>query len=317
MVKTGNSKITMTSELDFNQIVNRNNFSQEEIEEALNIMERAIENHRAWYVQLHEGLLCKQDFPVTITAGDAHRKCDFGCWFYSHSSDEIRDNPEFKTLETTHQTMHDEVRKLVETFKRTREVNLDDYRRVSHKQEKLMKSLVTLRDNLINQQHSFDPLTGLINRKSIGLILEKNHSYSMRHRTPYSIAMLDIDFFKSVNDNYGHQAGDQVLRVLSDYLSSAFRHSDSVSRYGGEEFLILLPDTGHDSALAILEKVCKEISQLRAQYEDKEITFTASIGVSDFEADKSVGEIVHEADRALYTAKANGRNQVVAYQPGS
>lgn len=280
-------------------------------------MEQAIEYHRAWYVQLHEGLLCKQDFPVTITALDAHKKCSFGCWFYSNSSDEIRDNPEFKTLESIHLSMHDKARELVENFNLTREVNLDDYRQVSDKQEKLMKSLVTLRDNLINQQHSFDPLTGLINRKSIGLILEKNHSYSIRHSTPYSIAMLDIDFFKSVNDKYGHLAGDQVLRVLSDYLSSAFRHSDSVSRYGGEEFLILLPDTQHENALAILRKVCKEISQLRVRYEDKEITFTASIGVSDFEAGKSVGEIVHEADRALYTAKANGRNRVVAYQPGS
>ncbi|MTI64563.1 diguanylate cyclase [Methylophaga sp.] len=307
----------MISELDFNQIVTRNNLSQEEIEMALNIMEQAIENHRAWYAQLHEGLLCKQGFPVTITDVDAHRKCGLGCWFYSHSSDEIRDNPEFKTLEAIHQSMHDKARDLVEKFNLTREVNLQDYRLVSDKQEKLMKSLVTLRDNLINQQHSFDPLTGLINRKSIALILEKNHSYSIRHRTPYSIAMLDIDFFKSVNDNYGHLAGDQVLRVLSDYLSSAFRHSDSVSRYGGEEFLILLPDTGHENALAILEKVCKEISQLCVQYENKEITFTASIGLSDFEGGKSVGEIVHEADSALYRAKESGRNRVVAYQPGS
>ncbi|MBI1423765.1 MAG: diguanylate cyclase [Gammaproteobacteria bacterium] len=294
-------------------MTDRYSFSSKEIDDALSVLNQAIENHLNWYIQLHEGLLCKQPFLETIIHPAAHTKCQLGRWYYGEAGDAIHSNPEFKALEASHKTMHDEARELVEAFQSFNEVELSKYRRLSEKQQELMKLLVSLRDGIIGQQHSFDPLTGLINRKSIRLILEKNHAQSLRYNSPYAIAMLDIDFFKSINDTHGHLGGDEVLKALSRYLSSTLRDSDSISRYGGEEFLILLPNSTRDISFKILERIREGISQLSIRFENADIKLTVSIGFSCFEARESVSNLIKHADAALYVAKSEGRNKVVVY----
>lgn len=307
------SRLVMANNSNKSVIDNRHSFSPKEIDEALSKLEQAIENHRVWYCQLHEGLLCNQPLNENITSPIAHTKCNFGCWYYENASEAIHASPDFRKIETVHKIMHDKARELVEKFYNSNQINLAEYRSLSDAQKHLILLLVSLRDSIVSQQHSFDPLTGLINRKLMNFILEKNHAHSIRHIKPYIVAMLDIDYFKSINDNYGHFAGDKALQAVSTYLSASFRDSDSASRYGGEEFLILMPGATHDVSSKVLERVRHDISQLSIQYDDAEIKLTVSIGFSGFEPGKSVWEIVKNADTALYNAKANGRNQVIAY----
>ncbi|WP_317930885.1 diguanylate cyclase [Halioxenophilus sp. WMMB6] len=293
----------------------RHGFTQAEVDDALWAVEQAIESHRNWYQKLHEGLLCAQPFQEDITSPVAHTCCNFGRWYYQSAQVSFRATTEFKALEAAHKLMHDRARELVGEFQAGKNISLESYRTLAKSRQELIQLLVNLRDCIINQQHAFDPLTGLMNRKSIGLILDKIHLHSQRHQLPYAIAMLDIDRFKSINDDYGHAMGDQALRVVSDYLASSLRNSDSVSRYGGEEFLVLLPDACAESSFNLLNRIRQEISELCIEYDNHEINLTISIGFSCFTSDLTPPEIMEAADTALYHAKSNGRNQVVAFAP--
>ena len=295
------------------QMNDRFSSSQKEIEDAFEALNQAIENHLKWYVQLHEGLICGQPFPETVTHLLAHTKCQLGHWYYNEACENIRDDAQFSHLEALHKSMHDSARELVVVYLSHQKVELDTYRKLCVKQQALMELLTNFRDRIISRQHSFDPMTGLINRRSIDLLLEKNHAHSMRTNEPYVVAMLDIDFFKSINDTHGHLAGDQVLITLSPFLNSHLRDLDSIGRYGGEEFLILLPDTTVTQAFEVLERLRNGVEGLGIEYDDIILNVTVSIGLTEFDNNKTFPELLKRADDALYLAKKSGRNQVKIY----
>ncbi len=292
----------------------RYSFSSDEINDAINILERAVINHRSWYESLLEGFVCGQPFNEQITDPLAHTQCGFGCWYYQSVSEAIRATPEFSVLESTHKEMHDAARDLVRQYQQNQQVSLEGFRTLNRSKAELVELLNHMHDSIVEQQNSFDPLTGLINRRSIGLVLDKNHAQSIRSHTPYVLAMLDIDFFKAVNDTYGHLAGDEVLKAVSCFVSESLREADSVGRYGGEEFLILLPDTNASVAQQVLDRLRQGISELNVVYDDQVVSLTVSIGYASFSPGKVVWELVKDADQALYQAKKNGRNQVVAHR---
>ena len=122
--------------------------------------------------------------------------------------------------------------------------------------------------------------------------------------------MADLDFFKKVNDNYGHQAGDTVLEETSIRIKSSLRDFDLVGRYGGEEFMILLVDSTMDTAAMVAERIRRKIGDIPMQISDREITVTVSMGIAAAGANDSVESLVERADKALYNAKHGGRNQV-------
>jgi diguanylate cyclase (GGDEF)-like protein len=164
-----------------------------------------------------------------------------------------------------------------------------------------------------------DSLTGLYNR---GYLIElANHEVALakRHERPFAVLMVDIDYFKKVNDTYGHDAGDRVLKAVADASSRCLREIDHIGRFGGEEFVCILPETTERDALICAERLRKSIEQLRIVTPKAEIGLTASIGVAvsspahaDWEA------VLGDADVALYRAKDEGRNCVVlAEMPGS
>lgn len=294
----------------------RYSFTADEINEAIEILERAVVNHRSWYEMLLEGLVCQQPFNEQIVDPMAHTKCGFGCWYYQSVSEALRAAPEFSVLESIHKEMHDAARDLVLQYQKNEQVSLQDFRTLNSTKAEVVELLSRMRDSIVAQHHSFDGLTGLINRRSIGLILEKNHAQSIRSNAPYALAMIDIDFFKSINDNYGHLAGDEVLKAVSRFLTKSLREADSVGRYGGEEFLLLLPDTDARVAQQVLERLRQGIAELMVPYDDELISLTASIGYACFDSGKAVWELVKDADQALYQAKKNGRNRVVAFREG-
>ncbi|MEM9771991.1 MAG: GGDEF domain-containing protein [Cyanobacteria bacterium P01_D01_bin.73] len=158
-----------------------------------------------------------------------------------------------------------------------------------------------------------DPLTGVRNRRALERFCEREFLRAMRNQNPFSLVICDIDHFKSVNDTYGHQIGDQVLIEFSNLLDSNIRDSDLVARYGGEEFVVALPETEAKQARAIAEKLRHLVMNYQiARPAETPLSVTSSFGVACLRpGDTSWSTMLKAADDALYTAKQQGRNRVV------
>jgi diguanylate cyclase len=175
------------------------------------------------------------------------------------------------------------------------------------------QDLDQIKDSLkLAEQHSnTDPLTGLNNRRSLEAFLRAAQITSMEAGTPLSILMIDIDHFKTFNDNYGHQVGDQVLRLVARVLQESVRDCDHVARYGGEELIAVLPGATLDVCAEVAERIRRRIGEARLtrRTTGEEISsITISIGVAQFRLAESAEGLIERCDRALYQAKRSGRN---------
>ena len=133
---------------------------------------------------------------------------------------------------------------------------------------------------------------------------------SRRYQTPLALLFLDLDNFKIINDALGHSQGDVVLKTLADYLRAALRHADVVCRYGGEEFVALLPKTPVDQAMKLAERLRQKISRMTIPLPEQDVQFTVSIGVAGLMPEMDGEALVEAADAAMYRAKKAGKNQV-------
>jgi diguanylate cyclase (GGDEF)-like protein len=165
----------------------------------------------------------------------------------------------------------------------------------------------------ITQMAEHDGLTNLLNRRSFCRDAEKKCGEVLRYGGKAFLIMLDIDYFKKVNDTYGHLAGDEVLRSISGTLLQRFRKTDLVGRYGGEEFCVFLLSLSREKAIEIAEECRLQIENLPISFEDKTIRVTISIGIAEFPSDReqTLMALISRADAALYEAKSGGRNRVV------
>jgi diguanylate cyclase (GGDEF)-like protein len=158
---------------------------------------------------------------------------------------------------------------------------------------------------------NLDGLTGVLNRRSFMNRLQEELAAARRHKTEYSLALLDVDHFKSVNDRYGHPAGDAVLVELARRLKEALRQEDLVGRYGGEEFVVLLRQTPFANAQATTERIRKMVEATPFTLPDgTQLPVTTSIGLSRLLCEKEMDATLESADQALYQAKRNGRNRI-------
>lgn len=159
-----------------------------------------------------------------------------------------------------------------------------------------------------------DGLTGLYNRRHFEGNLEREFLRVRRYIAELSIAMIDIDNFKKVNDTYGHQCGDYILKEISKMVSQSFRKTDMIYRYGGEEIVVILTETALEGAMIPLERLREKISNYEFLFNEQKIHVTISLGVASYNKDlKSQKELVEGADKALYRAKQTGRNRLVAF----
>ncbi|MDH3514326.1 MAG: diguanylate cyclase [Gammaproteobacteria bacterium] len=167
------------------------------------------------------------------------------------------------------------------------------------------------RARLLRELMLHDSLTGLLNHSTVKERLVKELAQALRHHVPVSLAMIDIDHFKSINDRYGHLAGDRVIKSLARLLQQRLRQSDLIGRYGGEEFLILLYDTIGQKAQTLMDKLRGDFSELKHQASEELFRATFSCGIAAVSKEIKAPALTDIADRALYQAKHNGRNQVL------
>jgi diguanylate cyclase (GGDEF)-like protein len=189
-------------------------------------------------------------------------------------------------------------------------VRLRAGRRILDLQEELLAAREALRD-----QATHDGLTGLLNRTAILEILQVEAERAVRERRPLALLLLDLDRFKLVNDTHGHLAGDAVLREASRRMKQVCRRYDAIGRYGGEEFLAVLPGSGPEASQAQAERLRATMASMPFDADGVTLPVTCSIGVAwrEHPALSHLDDFMREADEALYAAKHNGRNRVAAY----
>jgi diguanylate cyclase (GGDEF)-like protein len=160
------------------------------------------------------------------------------------------------------------------------------------------------------QLANYDPLTQLSNRRDALFILKREQARTKRSREPFSIILCDVDHFKKINDQYGHNAGDKVLIEIAKIFTNSIREQDYVSRWGGEEFLFILPQTIPKNAHILAEKIQDRLKNHLVHYEREAIKVTVSMGIEQFHGNQSIDQIIKGADNYLYKAKNSGRNQI-------
>jgi diguanylate cyclase (GGDEF)-like protein len=174
------------------------------------------------------------------------------------------------------------------------------------------ESTLTSSYESMQNDYLYDDLTKVYNRRAGLIRLNEEFARAKRSGSTFSLAMVDADFFKKINDTYGHLAGDNILTHIASTLKDGMRECDIVTRYGGEEFLILLPDTGGNMASLPLDRIRNKLARNKFQYKGHQIPVSISIGIATFSStDEDPLEVVHRADNALYSAKKSGRNKVV------
>jgi diguanylate cyclase len=215
-------------------------------------------------------------------------------------------------------TEAEQVRVIVSLLVAENERMRQDSDGLKNRLEDSYKQIQSLRSSLTQAQESVlkDPLTGTGNRRQFDVTMEKAISDCERNATALSLIMCDIDHFKRVNDAFGHQVGDELIKMFARVIEGSTRETDTVIRYGGEEFAIILPMTDQDAARSIAERI-------RRQFESKRLTIretnqkigqlTASFGVAEYRQGDEVESLVQRADAKLYDAKSSGRNRVAAF----
>lgn len=171
-----------------------------------------------------------------------------------------------------------------------------------------------LHDKKLEKDAYVDALTNLFNRHYFTVSSKILFSQAKRQSQKLSLLMLDIDLFKQINDQYGHHAGDEVLKRLAEFLKTSLRDSDICCRWGGEEFVVLMPETDIDGAMVIAQHIKKGIETLPVHYNGFTVFTTISIGVSELQNHRNIEEILEEADQALYYSKKTGRNRVTSFK---
>jgi diguanylate cyclase len=288
-----------------------------QLQAMLGQLDQALYNHEQWTKSLLRGLVARLPADAADLRPDAHQRCRFGQWADSREADPLRQHPTFVALGQAHEQMHRLGAAMLRRNDDGLPVSASDFDQFGNTLDRVRLEIQSLRRELAETLQNRDVLTGARNRVSLLSDLREQQALVRRKVQGCALAMFDLDHFKQVNDNYGHLAGDAVLAATVQCVQAALRPYDRVYRYGGEEFLILLPGSDLPAAVAMAERLRSAIA---AQAESPAAAnrppyVTASFGVSLLDASATVEECIDRADRAMYAAKAGGRNRVEFYSP--
>ncbi len=277
-------------------------------------LEAAMEETRQWLALFHRALVCRLRPDPEVVTEDAHRMSRFGRWYSTNRDDDIFSQPAFAMLVGMHQGLYAHAAILAVRGWKDDGIPAEEYDALLHKIDSFNEQAGRMARAFRAALSDLDPLTGMNTRMTMERELMREQQRMRRSGRPCSIAIADIDRFKSVNDTYGHQAGDRVLARVTRIIEDTLRPYDSIYRFGGEEFLICLPDSGPEDARRVLDRVRKTISETPIPIDKGDpLCVTVSFGVAQLVPRRSLKDIMERADRALYEAKNNGRDQVVVW----
>jgi diguanylate cyclase (GGDEF)-like protein len=272
----------------------------------------AKERHYSWLWDIHRSLLCEIPLFSDVATDPAH--CAFAEWLHSVADEPlVRHSETYQQIHEQHLKMHQSANLLITTAARQRPIPVAVYDDFIEQRNHFKEVVEQFERDLWGMACLVDQLTGLRNRFGMLTDLFDEQQRVVREHSNCSIAMIDIDHFKTINDNYGHQTGDLLLVKLAKLLSSKLRPYDHLYRYGGEEFLICLPGTDIDEAREILERMRHDITVMKFSVDNNPIPISASFGLTPIGRESCIEDYIEHADAALYAAKAAGRNRVMVY----
>lgn len=289
-----------------------NRISMGEARDLLNRLELLTLYHDSWVSEFLRAIVCDELLAEENTSSTSHQTCRFGHWLEHEIHDALRETPIVSDIRLIHENMHTAFRNLLLAWQTEKRVSAADYDEANVKKMAFQLSVSTMQFMIYDYLFQVDPLTKTLNRTKLLSTLERERNRIFETGEQSSLAMVDIDFFKKVNDTYGHTMGDTVLIQVSLFLSTSLRPMDIIFRYGGEEFLVYLPGVGKKDAVAILDRIRINLAANHIALEmGEEIQITASFGVSPLDPQSEIALSVDKADQALYLAKNGGRNRVV------
>jgi len=290
-------------------------------DEVLRVVEKAMQDHLEWLQRFHRSLICKSAAPRDVASDQARFLCSFGAWVDLHRKDDLVQQPAFRTLISIHDEMHDDVAFLSAKAQQKTAITEEIYNLLSEKVVAFYSMGRRILAAFQSARSDLDPLTGLYNRQVMLAEITRERERSLRTNEPCCIVLADLDYFKKINDTYGHAAGDQVLQACAMQFLKSLRPYDMVFRYGGEEFLFCLPNADTKTAEVIIDRLRESIAgapvKIAGGGEDGdglELPVTVSFGIAPVNESISLKENMEQADQALYRAKEQGRNKVSLWQ---
>jgi diguanylate cyclase (GGDEF)-like protein len=288
----------------------------ENLEGVLRELRQALYVHEEWHKELMRTLVCRLPHDSRDTANDAHRRCGFGRWYYGSPASSLRAHAVFATMDVEHEHMHRLAAQLLKASDADSGIAPEAYDHFANALDRLRLQIHTLICELEDSLVHHDSLTGAESRIDMLTKLAEMRALGKRQHHPCCIALMDVDHFKRINDTHGHLVGDQVLKACVRYLRGHLRPYDHVFRYGGEEFLILMPDTDLDAGRRAIERIREGLAAAPlAQDGQRAISATASFGVAVVEPVATIEESLDHADKMMYAAKKAGRNCVRVWAP--
>jgi diguanylate cyclase len=284
-------------------------FDTDDLLTALKELDQAIHNHDQWQRDLTRVLVCRLPADERDVADDAHRHCRFGQWYYGIGTRRFHDHPAFTALALEHERMHAMAAKLLRASANVTAVLPSDYDAFANVIDRLQLQLQGLKHEIEETLYGRDALTGAESRLGMMTSLREQFELVRRGVQQCCICVMDLDHFKDVNDRHGHLAGDQVLAGVVRHITDHLRPYDRVFRYGGEEFLIVLPGTDLAAGRSIIERIREGLAVVAlAHAAGHAVMVTASLGMTLLEPDVNIDVSMDRADQAMYEAKAAGRN---------
>lgn len=280
----------------------------------------AIEHARAEasdrLTRFHRSAIAKVRPDSDLLKIGGHGSSTLGVWYAERKDAQPLDQPAFETLVALHEALLNHIALLAGRAWKDAKVPVEEYDALLEK----VRAFDELAGRLIRAFQAaisdLDPLTGAQTRQVMLRDLKREVQRARRSGTPGCLAIADIDRFKAINDGHGHAVGDSVLASVSGLLIESLRPYDSVYRYGGEEFLLCLPETGPEEARRVLDRVRERIAGHPVMIEGgKNLIVTISFGVTLMTPRRPLEELIDRADRALYVAKEQGRNRVEVWRP--
>lgn len=283
--------------------------------EGISALERAIAEQTKWFKVWHEKVVCNHDTSAFAVAGVTD--LPLGSWFESEASKPFRNNPGFTLLGERLEEIASQVKSFLAASKGGEPHPVDDYTQFMNALMDMNGHVQQLQNDAWRGLTRMDPLTGVRNRHDMMTDLDRERERTRRTAVTCALAMADLDHFKVLNDTHGHVVGDQVLRRVAALFSEQLRPYDMVYRYGGEEFLLCLPNTDAKTAVKVLDRLRETIAQapMPSGKDGAEISITASFGVVEVDTAEHITQSIERADMALYEVKQHGRNAVRSWLP--